>query len=239
MDLKVTARYGWVVLFYFLLITLLALERFIPEIEPSKFAVFILFVLPFVFTRLSRLKYGELEIDLRELSTQVAETRDSVKKSYDDLSERLAMVAKGASDYLSPQPLQVSDEKAQQLRETVHLTDEETSFGLRSLDANLRVPSYIELQVRPREKLVDELLDSCWLESFHSRRYKETRPLWQWLVAVGKAIDVGIVKNENHKRAEILLADLLVFMRSDERIDPGHQCEERTNMLLSDLTQVR
>ena len=234
-------RIWWIPVFYLLILAAVwARKEYGLEVDTPSLLLILLVLLPLILPRLASLEYGGMKVELRELRNEVVETKQEVKKevsdvreAYRQMSDRLAAMAERSADYLKPQPLSVSDQKATELRETINLSDEDVEAGLWSLDPNLRIPAYIELQVRPRRRLFAVLLDAVWLEQIHARRRLETRPLWQILVAINKALlKFGELSTEETERTLLVLRHLLEFLRSDERIDPGKQCETRTQKLL-------
>ncbi len=65
-------------------------------------------------------------------------------------------------------------------------TNEEVDLFLTSPDPNLRIIAYMQLQTRPDPSRLSGLADCFFLEGFLASREKETRPLWQLLVAIGQ-----------------------------------------------------
>jgi hypothetical protein len=237
-------QYWWILAFYGVVIAVIVIqERIKVTVDQNTIILLVIFLLPFAFSRLSSLEYGGFKLELRELRNEVVETKQEVRREfsevregYRNLSDRLAQLAERSADYLKPQPLQLSDEKAEQMRRTINLPDEEIELGLHSLDPNLRIPAYIELQVRPRKRFFHQILDSFWLEQLLARRQKETRPLWQLLVAVGSLLREFPDLSETDKgRARLMLQHTVEFLKSDDTVDPGKQCERRTELLLSEL----
>jgi hypothetical protein len=238
-------QYWWVPLFYVIITLVLVVQgKFHFEFKQGSVFLVVLLLLPLLIPRLTKLEYGGLKIEMQKLRNEVVDTKHEVRKEvaevrdqYRNLSDRLARFAEKSADYLKPQQsLSISDEKADELRKSINLSDEEIDIGLQSLDANLRVPAYIELQVRPRPRFLSELLDCFWLEQFYARRYNQTRPTWQLLVATERNLNVPEeIAQTERSRGKLLLKQALEFFRSEPKIDPGHQCKNRIEQMLSKL----
>jgi hypothetical protein len=127
------------------------------ELKHDTIVLAVLLLVPLLLPRLTKLEYGGLKIEMQKLRDEVVDTKHEVRRDvfeareqYRHLNDRLAKFVEKPADYLKPQSLSISDEKAQKIRESINLSDEEIEIGLTSLDPNLRVSAYIELQVRPR-----------------------------------------------------------------------------------------
>jgi hypothetical protein len=235
-------QFWWVPVFYGMIgLVIFLQQRTHIELKEGTVLLVVLLLLPLIIPRLARLEYGGMKLELRELRNEVVETKHEVRKEvsgvreqYRHLSERLAKVVQKSEDYLKPQSLEISDEKARALRESINLSDQEVDLGLESLDPNLRVPAYIEMQVRARPQFVAKLIDSYWLEQLHARRYKQTRPMWQLLLATD--FQTPDMSPTERQRARLLLTHTLEFFRSDSSIDPGNQCKIRIEQILQRLT---
>mgnify|MGYP006285897707 FL=1 len=235
---KWVEKHWWIALFYIAIISAVSLLKWLNvSLDQTTLIVIAIVLLPFIVQRLTEIEAGGVRVTLRELKNEVTETKQTVtqevaavREDYRQLSDHLTRAVEKASTYLKPQPLLISDHLAAEMRNTVNLTSVEVEQGLSSIDPNMRVPAYIELQVRPISQLSDQLIDCFLLEQWLARKQKETRPLWQLLVAVEKLITSSQVFDSD--RVLFALNQTLHFLQSDDSIDPGKQCEKRIRHML-------
>jgi hypothetical protein len=237
-------RFWWVGAYYLgVAAVILIQQRLKIAITQDTLVLIAVLLLPFVFTRLTKIEAGGMKFELRELKNEVIETKQQiraevaqVREGYQALSNRLTSLA---ADYLKPQDLTTSDRKMSALRETVKLSDAEIVQALRSNVPDSRLPAYAELQVRPRRQLLRALLDCYSREKELALSSNETRPLWQLLVATdfwvrdffpgSPAADIEELRR--------ILTEMLGFLRSNETIDPGRECRNRLEQILQTVSK--
>jgi hypothetical protein len=142
-----------------------------------------------------------------------------------------------AQDYLSPQPLDLSDNIAAAVRrafEKVGLQVERRHLVpyLRSPEAPHRVVGYIAFQVKPVAGMELDLVGALRLERGHAANAHETRPLWQLLVCITFLLKRP---DSDHALLGVALKDFLSFLEQLPEIDPGGQCKARIRMLVGRL----
>jgi hypothetical protein len=229
------------VAYYLAVIAALAINHWLSfKVNTSSILVLVALVAPFLVDKLSRLKFGDLELEFRE----VKQALNDVKEMSNDINARLQELTERARDYLRPQPLSISDEKAEEMREamrrgSVRLTPAEIEAALASLDSNQRVPAYIQLQVNclagrePEPNYIAQLSNCFWLESFVACTLHETRPLWQLIVALQVCYAVLLDDESLESRVRLNMKHCFEYLRSDRTVDPGGECKERLVELLA------
>lgn len=135
-------------------------------------------------------------------------------------------------EYLMPQPLALSDQRAEEIRRTISLSTEDVEAGLASFDPNMRVPAYIQLQARPDSRYIAQLINCFWLESYLASSQKETRPLWQLIVAVQLCSRNGLNDESLKRRLIFTMRSCLAYLEADETVDIGGECKERLREVL-------
>jgi tetratricopeptide (TPR) repeat protein len=135
-------------------------------------------------------------------------------------------------EYLRPQPLALSDQRAEEMRRTINLSAEDVEAGLASIDPNMRVPAYIQLQVRPDSRYFAQLINCFWLESYLASSQKETRPLWQLIVAVQSCYRNGLNDESLKRRLIFTMRISLTYLEADDTIDTGGECKKRLRQVL-------
>lgn len=247
-SIKTFLKKYWGYIAFYVLITLVIWlqSRLDLSVNQNTILILALILVPILFSRLSSLEYGGVKLQLRELKNEVVETKQEVRRevfevreNYRQLSEKLSRMAERSQTYRNPQPLNIADNIAQEMRRSINLSDEDIEAGLNSLDPNIRIPAYIQLQVEPRPPFLSKLLDCLWIEQFYARRKKETRPLWQLLVAIEKyknQLDAAAAIQER-ERTRMMLEQTLVFLRSDGSIDLGGECKERLRLLIENMVR--
>jgi uncharacterized protein YjbI with pentapeptide repeats len=135
-------------------------------------------------------------------------------------------------EYLKPQPLALSDQRAEEIRQTIDLSAEDVEAGLTSADPEMRVPAYIQLQVRPDARYLAQLNNCFWLESYLANSQKETRPLWQLVVAVQFCSRSGLNDRSLKRRFTSTMRICLAYLEADETVDPDGQCEKRLRQVI-------
>lgn len=235
--MSVLRRYGWIGLFYTAIVGTIAIEKSLRlSIDQNTVLLLVLLAVPFLIPRIETLTYGKLRIELAKVKQEVGKEVSEVRDRYDELSERLAKLAEQSSSYLKEQPLYDSDLEAAKIRANVSLSDAEIDMALASIDPNLRLQAYFQLQVRPRPRFFDGLIDCYWLEQLLARRLKETRPMWQLLVATEVMLRLPEVLETEKQRAERLLRQTLDFLQGDASVDTGGECKRRIELILNALS---
>jgi hypothetical protein len=238
---------GWILGYYPLVLLALVVQRRL-SIAPTvgTILLILLFVIPFVLPRLSSFEYGGLKVEMRDLRNEVRETKHDVRREvsevrqgYEALNAQLNELLARSRDYLRPQPLRVSDEKIQQMRDDMHrsspLSEKDVLEGLNNPDASVRVATYLELQVRPTANVASTLIDCFWWEQLEARKSGDTRPLWQLLVAVERCILLSDepIMQVDFRRLELLMHHCLQFLEATDSVDRGGECKERLKILLA------
>lgn len=223
--------------YYAAVIAVLLLSHwFTFKVETSSVVVLIALVAPFIIGRLSSFEFGGLKVELNEfkhevrgatnqLSQEVSNTRDELNSKFDQLVRR-------SQEYLRPQPLEVSDAKADQLRKEIDITDEETSLYLASPNPNERILAYIQLQKWPDSSRLSNLADCFYLEDFLASTQKETRPLWQLLVAVDFLYRMSTETETDKRKILMAMRHCLEWLEADASADPDGQCKARLRQLI-------
>lgn len=141
-----------------------------------------------------------------------------------------------AEEYLQPQPLDLSDAIAEAVRRSFERSGVKIERGnlvpyLRSESAAHRVTGYIAYQVSPQKDMALDFVVALRREKIEAATRRETRPLWQLLVCVGRLMQLGIDRSD----AEVIqtaLREYFEWMKRDPSIDPGGECKRRIGMLL-------
>jgi hypothetical protein len=233
-------RWSMTVIYYLALLVVLVLgSKFRIEIDPSIVTLLVLAVLPFVLPHLQSIEAFGMKFAIRELKTEVIETRQVVRDELSNvraLSERFEMLLQKSEDFLQPKPLDdafrdLSDIE-RSLREKELSEDEITSF-LGSYTPNSRVPGYVELQLRPKRNRLRDLIDCLHLEHYLARKTKETRPLWQLLEALHKAAEqfTNLAQVER-EQVRFAIRQTLEFLTNNPDLDTGGQCKISAQELL-------
>jgi hypothetical protein len=206
------------------------------KVETSSVILLVALIAPFMINRLSSFEFGGLKVELSEFKHEVrgATTKLSqeVSQARDELNSKLDELATRSREYLQPQqPLEISDAKAEQLRKEIDITDEEVNLYLGSPNPDERILAYFQLQKRPDPSRLSSLSECFFLEGFLASRQKETRPLWQLLVAVGILYPMS---TEADAKREILMAmrHSLEWLEANKSIDRGGQCKTRLRLLI-------
>jgi hypothetical protein len=160
------------------------------------------------------------------ISREVSETRS-------ELNSKIEQLAGQSREYLRSQPLAVSDAKADELRKGVSITGEEVELFLRDPNPDLRIIAYIQLQAKPDLSRLSDLANCFFLEGFLASTQKETRPLWQLLVAVEFLYRSSTKVNDAAKhKAGMAMRHMLEWIEADATIDPGGECKDRLRRLI-------
>jgi hypothetical protein len=207
------------------------------KVGASSIIILIALVAPFIASRLSSLEYGGVKVELnefkhevrgatRKLSREVSETRD-------ELSSKFEQLVNQSREYLRPQSLEFSDAKAGEIRKEVDISAEEVNLFLASPNPDLRIIAYIQLQARPEPDRLQDLADCFFLEGFLASKQKETRPLWQLLVAV-QSLSEDITKLDDAAKSKTAMAmhHFLEWLEADTSVDRGGQCKTRLRLLI-------
>lgn len=223
-------KVGAIVAYYAVLGVGLFLIRLLsdpPKISPP--ILLIVLLAPFLIVRLSGIEYGGLKVVLRDLTREVAEVRK-------DVNQRLEQLSMQTRDYLGTRPLGLADQKIEQMRNTINLSDDEVVQGLKTLDAEQRVPAYVQIQAHPDRSYLTLLAPCYWIEQIYASRTLDTRPLWQLLVAtqfshnlpgeVGESVPLVLVMSLRH---------CLEYLQLSSDLDRGGQCKARLASILRDL----
>jgi hypothetical protein len=239
-------RFWWFGAYYIGVAAVIAIQQRLKiQITQDTIILVAVLLVPFVFSRLTKIEAGGMKFELRELRNEVIETKQQirqevaqVREGYQALSDRLTSLASSAADFLKPQDLMSSDEKMRALRKRLklsdELSDEEIAQGLESGDPDYRIVAYAELQVRPQRQLLRALLDCYSREKELALRSHETRPLWQLLVATDTwlgSFQRGSPPGDIEELRKVL-ADMLEFLKNNPTIDPGRQCRTRLELIL-------
>jgi hypothetical protein len=169
--------------------------------------------------------------------------RESVEDSTTAVSLALADAAELMGRYLQPQPLAVSEAVAELARRSIRSASTVPSLAnvrsyLRRSVAAPRVVGYLACQVAAQSGhdvsswILD--LNVCLGDEIReARASRETRPLWQLLVALAMSVehaaepDRGYLKDTLHQTMQALLE------RKD--IDPGGECKRMIENVLQSL----
>jgi hypothetical protein len=228
--------FGIIVIYYAAAIIALIINHWFPfKATTSSILIIILVLAPFIASRVSQFSVGSITLQFRdEIRRSRKILQQDIAKASKNVDNRLAELMNRSKEYLTPQSLDISDQKAAEIRSTINLSAEEVETGLSSFDPNLRVPAYIQLQTRPDPKYVAQLSNCFWLESYLTSTQKETRPLWQLLVAVERCYQK--LSDDSLKKHLILsMRHCLEYLDSNATVDRGGQCKERLRLLLADL----
>lgn len=141
-----------------------------------------------------------------------------------------------AEEYLEPQPLDLSDAIAEAVRRSfersaVKIERRYLVPYLRSESAAHRVTGYIAYQVSPQKDMALDFVAALRREKVEAATRRETRPLWQLLVCVGRLMQLGIDRSDTAV-IRTALREYFEWMKRDPSIDPGGQCKRRIGMLL-------
>ena len=216
--------FGALAIYYAAAIIALVINHWFPfKATTSSILIVILVLAPFIASRVSQLSIGNFSFQLRDevrrsskrIRQDIANVSKDVDKVSKDVDNRLIELMNRSKDYLTPQSLDISDQKAAEIRRTINLSAEEIETGLSSFDPNLRVPAYIQLQTRPDPKYIAQLSDCFWLESYLTSTQKETRPLWQLLVAVEYCYQ-NLSNEPSKKRLILSMRHCLEYLESDD-----------------------
>jgi hypothetical protein len=208
------------------------------KIESSSVIILIALLAPFIVSRLSSFEYGGLKVELNEFKHEVRgatmELSREVSKTRDEVNSKIEELASRSRDYLQPQPLQLSDAKADQLRREVNITDEEVAVYLASPSPYERIIAYFQLQMRLDKARLSSLADCFFLEGFLASTQKETRPLWQLLVAIGNPFYPISTEIDEVAKRKVLMAmrHCLEWLELDGSVDKGGQCKNRLRQLI-------
>ena len=240
---------SWILGYYPLVLLALVIQDRL-SIAPTigTILLILLFVIPFILPRLSSFEYGGLKVEMRDLRDEVRETKEDVRREvsevrqgYEVLNAQLNELLTRSRDYLQRQPLSVSDEKIQQMRDDMRhsapLSEKDLLQGLNNPDASVRVAAYLELQVRPNANVASNLIDCFWWEQLEARKSSDTRPLWQLLVAVERCLLLSDepIKQVDYRRLELLMHHCLQFLEETDSVDQEGQCKDRLQILLTYL----
>ena len=151
-----------------------------------------------------------------------------------DVNKRLEEIAVQARDYLGTRPLGLADQKIEQMRSTINLADEEVLRGLKTLDAELRVPAYVQLQAHPNRSYLTLLAACYWIEQLYASQTLDTRPLWQLLVATQFSCGLE-VEAEVPPVLVMSMRHCLEFLQLSDDLDRGGQCEARLASIPQDI----
>jgi len=244
--LRIPARsLGVLAVYYIAAIIALTINHWIPfKVTTGSVVIVVVILAPFIVSRVSQLSIGDfVNIQLREIGDKVDTRLAEVGSKVDDrlaevgskVDDRLAELINRSRDYLTPQPLSASDQKAEEMRKTINLSAQEVEAGLASFDPNLRVPTYIQLQVRPDSEHFTQLSGCFFLESYLASFQKETRPLWQLIVAVQACLGNGLNDELARNRLMLAMRNCLAYLESDDTVDTGGHCKKRLRAVLADL----
>jgi hypothetical protein len=220
-----------------LAIALLVSKWFI--VNPSVGTVVILLALlaPFVIGRLSVIEYGNVKVQLRDLQKEVKETRTQVTQEVaqvrQEVSQKIAEWEERARDYLGTDSLMVADAKVAGMRETINISDEEVGAGLTAHDPERRVPSYLQLQVRPNVRFAGPLASCFQLERQYAAASGDTRPLWQLLVAVQVCYESEEIPDSDYDNLLLSMRRCLEFLVATPIVDRGGQCKKRLREMIA------
>jgi hypothetical protein len=182
------------------------------EFSITALILILLVVAPFLIDRLSSFEYGGVKVELRDLEDRVSKriddsgirVRGEIEAVRDSLEEKLADFSRVSADYLRPQPLEISDAKIEELRnDPPTLSKSDLSTALATLNPNLRIPAYIQLQCFPDYGFADEVANCFLIEQFEAATHKETRGLLRRTVIVrgcGLAYGHARISSKVHSR---------------------------------------
>ena len=154
-----------------------------------------------------------------------------------ELEAALADAVIYAEEYLQPQPLDLSDAIAEAVRRSfartaVRIARPNLVPYVRSESAAHRVTGYIAYQVSPQNNMALDFVTSLRREKVEAATRRETRPLWQLLVCVGKLLTLDIDRGDVEV-IQTALREYLEWMEQHSLIDPGGECKQRIGVLLA------
>lgn len=141
--------------------------------------------------------------------------------------------------YLRPQPLQVSDSAAGNLKGMLlrRWRDVEGPFpdsGFRSDRPPERVIAYLAVQGRPSAQWLSPITSALVAEVPFAADLNETRPLWQGLVALRALLQLREIPDEARTSAVSVLRGVLGSMESASHFDEGGECKRLAGKILSE-----
>lgn len=198
-------------------------------------------ILPIMFECDRSIALEELPTDIKELWTlqYIAVFNDSFEDSYRRIEKRIRDVL--SEHFLKPQTLEEAFKFLLQIKSVIEanpLSDKEMRESLISCDPNPRINAYLELQIRPEEKWLRDIVDCIHLEHFQAAKYHETRPLWQLLEALHLYENKNkfrIVSKEQLVYIKFAVQQSLDFMCNDAAIDPGGECKKSAVALIDKI----
>jgi len=230
---------GILAVYYAAAVIALGINHWLPfKATSSSVLIVVLVLAPFLANRVSNFSIGNFSVQLREVKDELRKSNKQVRQEISNVSrnvdDRLAELINQTKDYLMPQSLAISNQKADEMRRTINLSAEEVVAGLSSFNPDLRVPAYIQLQVRPDPQYIAQLSSCFWLESYLASSRKETRPLFQLLLAV-RDCSSHLNDESLKKRLGLSMRHCLEYLDSDTTVDQGGQCKQHLRQLLADL----
>jgi hypothetical protein len=214
------------------------------KFEASSLIILIAIIAPFIVDRLSSIEYGGVKVQLNELKHEFRGTTDKiaheVSKTRDELNSKLEQLARQSREYLLPQSLELADAKASEIRDKVNIGPEEVELLLASTDPNQRIIAYFQIQNRPEPRHLESLAECFFIEGFLATKQKETRPLWQLLVAVHSVSrDLGDLNFVAKHKVHIGMHYILDWLEADPSVDRGGQCKARLRLLIPIFNDAR
>lgn len=159
-----------------------------------------------------------------------------------EFRQALASAIKRASEYLAPQPLSRSDSVAEEIRSALakvgyHPTVELLTPYFESEKPEERVVGYIAYQISPFMWAGREFYSALEREVSFAERARETRPLWQLLVAV--AFFATVTNPEELQFLQFDLRPLISRIDVRKDLDPTGECKEKMRGLVETYRWMR
>jgi hypothetical protein len=249
---KQETKHLWLLLFYGVVLLAILLSHFglMRDVEGSTVALLLILALPFLLPYLKSIEAFGVKVDLRdevrELRNEVRDTKNEVRDTKESLREevrainqRFEQLVRSSQGFLEPAPLPEVWKYINEMKETLRanpLSSDQVDKCLASLDPNLRIPAYIELQTRPQISRFEELLDCLYLEQFLARKKGETRPMWQLIETMHCLLGTfSDLASDRRGYGRFVLSQGLDFLTNNKSLDPGGECKNHLRTLLNRL----
>ena len=242
---KQETKYLWLLLFYGVVLLAILLSHFglMRDVEASTVALLLILALPFLLPYLKSIEAFGVKVDLRdevrELRNEVRDTKQSLREEVRAINQHFEQLVRSSQGFLQPAPLPEVWKYINEMKETLRtnpLSSDQVDKSLASLDPNLRIPAYLELQTRPQISRFEELLDCLYLEQFLARKKGETRPMWQLIETMHCLLGTfSDLASDRRGYGRFVLSQGLDFLTNNERLDPGGECKNHLRTLLNRL----
>jgi hypothetical protein len=154
-----------------------------------------------------------------------------------EIETQLAEAIFDAEDYLLPQPLRKSNAVADKIRGIFKKLDMQPTRKhlapyLVDNRAAFRVVGYIAWQIYHPSDAIYDLISSVNSEQIEAIKTNETRPLWQLLVCFSLFMQ-DHPQSDTTEIVRARLRQLKTFLLSNDNIDPGEQCLNKIQQLIT------